>query len=171
MELRTPDLLLRTVTPEDTPEAARMWNFEKGSIPEEDAVKAIASMQRNHRRNRAGHIHHLCFAVFEKGGQKIIGWCGLDGKCSPGKTVIFYLIDKEYRNRGYATQCAKRLLEHAFETVGLDSVYGGCSRENIASFWVQEKAGMIQNAFEINGDPLFYIDRAIYDKNKQKGSL
>jgi RimJ/RimL family protein N-acetyltransferase len=170
MELHTPDLLLRPVTPEDVPEVARMWNFEQGSISAEDAAKAVASMRRNHRRNRAGHIHHLCFAVFENGGQKIIGWCGLDGKRSPKQPDIFYLIGQEYRGKGYATQCAKRLLEHAFETVELDSVHGGCSKENVASFRVQEKAGMIQNAFEANGDPLFYIDKAIYHKNKRKES-
>ena len=167
MELCTDDLLLRTVTKQDTDEVARMWDFEKGSISKKGAVKAIRGMQKNHRRNRKGHIHHLCFAVYEKGGNRIIGWCGLDGKCSPGKTVLFYLIDKEYRNRGYATQCAKKLLEYAFETAELDQVHGGCTKENIPSYRVQIKAGMVQNAFEENGDPLFYIDREIYFQNKR----
>ena len=168
MELHTPDLLLRTVTPDDLDEVARMWNFEKGSISAKDAAKAIASMRRNHRRNRAGRIHHLCFAVFENGGREIIGWCGLDGKRSPKQPDIFYLIDQAYRGKGYATQCAKKLLEYAFETAGLDGVRGGCFKENIASFRVQEKAGMIQHAFEANGDPLFQIDKATYFINKTK---
>jgi len=166
MKLYTDDLALRTVTDKDLDEVARMWNVEQGSISLPEAKKAIRSMQKNHRRNRPGRIHHLCFAVYEKDKARIIGWCGLDGKCSPGKTVIFYLIDEAYRGRGYATQCAKELLKHAFETVGLESVHGGCFKENIASYKVQIKAGMVQNAFEENGDPLFYIDKKIYTSLK-----
>ena len=162
MELYTRDLLLRTVTNKDIAEVARMWNFEQGSISLPEAKKAIRSMQKNQRRNRPGRIHHLCFAVYEKDKARIIGWCGLDGNCSPGKTVIFYLIDEACRGRGYATQCAQKLLEYAFEAVGLESVHGGCFRENIASYKVLIKAGMLQNAFEENGDPLFYIDKEIY---------
>jgi RimJ/RimL family protein N-acetyltransferase len=162
MELYTDDLLLKTVTNEDIEEVARMWKFEKGSISLDEALEAVEYMQNNHRQNCPGYIRHLCFAVFEKDKRSIIGWCGLDGQCTPGETVIFYMIDKDYRRKGYATQCACKLLEHAFETVGLQSVHGGCYKDNIASYKVMEKAGMIQNAFEENGDPLFTIDRNGY---------
>jgi RimJ/RimL family protein N-acetyltransferase len=163
MEIFTDNLILRTVTIDDLNEVSRMWNFEKGSISLEKAEIAIKNMQSNHKKNKPEYIYHICFAVFEKDDNKrIIGWCGLDGIVDKGKTVIFYLIDKEYRNRGYATQCASKLLEYAFETVGLKSVYGGCYKENIASYKVQEKVGMLQNAFEENGDPLFFIDDRTY---------
>jgi len=162
IKLHTQDLTLRTVTMDDLDEVARMWNFEQGSISRKEAKKAIRNMKKNHRRNRPGAVYHLCFAVYEKDKTRIIGWCGLDGKCSPGKTVLFYLIDEAYRKRGYATQCAKKLLEHAFETMGLDSVHGGCSKENIASYKVMLKAGMARNGYEEDGDPLFYVDRGIY---------
>jgi len=158
MELHTHDLVLRTVTYDDIADVARLWEFEKGAISSEEATKAIENMHDNHRRNRPGHIHHLCFAIYEKTGSEIIGWCGLDGKCSPGETVIFYLIDEAHRGRGYATQCAKALLKHAFETVGLESVHGGCAKENIASYRVMVKAGLVQQGFEENGDPLFHIE-------------
>ena len=167
MELYTKDLVLKTVANEDIDEVARMWDFEKGSISLAEAQKAIDYMQRNHKQNTTGHIHHLCFAIYEKEKSSIIGWCGLDGKCSPGKVVIFYMIDKAYRNNGYATQCASKMLEYAFETTGLDSVYGGCFKDNIASYKVQVKVGMI--LYEVdkeNGDPHFYIDKYIYDKIK-----
>lgn len=163
MKLLTDNLILRTVTIDDLNEVSRMWNFEKGYISLEEAECAIINMQGNHQKNKPGYIYHVCFAVFEKDNDKrIIGWCGLDGIVSNGKTVIFYMIDKKYRNKGYATQCALRLLEYAFETVGVKSVYGGCYKENIASYKVQEKVGMLQNAFEENGDPLFFIDDKTY---------
>ena len=112
MTLYTNNLILRTLETSDVEETARMWNFEKGAISTNDAMKAIEFMQGNHSKNKPGHIYHLCFAVFEKGGDKIIGWCGLDGK-NAGKLHIFYLIDKDYRRKGYAAQCAEKLLSYA----------------------------------------------------------
>ncbi|MHB1295245.1 MAG: GNAT family N-acetyltransferase [Anaerolineae bacterium] len=164
----THDLVLRTVTDADLAEVARMWQFEQGAISLADAQAAIDRMQGNHARNAPGAIYHLCLAVFEKGKDRIIGWCGLDGLAVPGQTVIFYLIDKGYRNRGYATQCAARLLQYAFEEVGLASVHGGCAKGNVASYRVMQKAGMFPHAFEENGDPLFHIDAAAYFAGKNQ---
>lgn len=160
MELYTENLMLRTVTDNDVDEVARMWKYEKGSISLEEAREAITYMQDNHQKNKREYIYHLCFAVYKKGESRIIGWCGLDGKYSPGETVIFYIIDKAYRNLGYATECALKLLEYAFETVGLQCIHGGCDKDNIASFKVMGKAGMMQDGFNEAGDPLFYIDKA-----------
>jgi [ribosomal protein S5]-alanine N-acetyltransferase len=163
MELYTNDLLLRAVTANDIEEVARMWDFGKGRISTEDAQKAIQYMQNNHKKNKLGDIHHLCFAVFEKGKNNIIGWCGLDGK-TRGKLHIFYLIDVSYRNKGYATQCAAELLSYAFDKAHIPFVNGGCDKNNIASYRVMEKIGMKQNAYEENGDPLFFIDEETYHK-------
>lgn len=87
---------------------------------------------------------------YEKGKDSIIGWCGLDGKPdphNPERMEIFYMIDKEYRDKGYATQCASALLEYAFETAKLKKVFGGCYKEY--------------------GDPQFFIDIDIYEKIKR----
>jgi len=156
MELYTEDLLLRTVTMGDIREVARMWEFEQGAISMKEARAAIAYMQDDHTKNKGGCIVHLCFAVFEAGGKSIIGWCGLDGKAE-GKLHIFYLIDAGYRNRGYATQCAVRLLTYAFDDAHVPFVNGGCDKDNMASRRVMEKAGMKQIAYEENGDPVFFI--------------
>ena len=167
MQLLTNDLLLRPVDINDIYEVGKMWDWEQDPISQEAASEAILYMQENHKQNRHGYIYHLCLAVFEKGKNNIIGWCGLDGKCSPGKTVIFYMIAKDYRNKGYATQCAGKILEYALETVEVNSVYGGCYRENIASYMVQAKAGMVLYELEKeSGDPHFYIDKDIYEKLK-----
>lgn len=136
MELFTKNLLLRTVDDNDVIEVARMWKFEQGEIPLDEAKKAIEYMQNNHRQNREGYIKHLCFAVFEKEKNSIIGWCGIDGD------KIFFLIDSKYRNKGYATQCAAKLLEYAMETIKAERIFGGCDKENIASYRVMEKSGM-----------------------------
>ena len=161
IELHTADLILRTVKETDIEEVARMWEFEKGIISLEEAHKAIIYMKNNHSQNKIGRIHHLCFAIFEKGESKIIGWCGLDGQTA-GKLYIFYSIADEYRNKGYATQSAKRLLSYAFNEAKVPFINGGCDKNNIASFKIMKNIGMEQRGFEENGDPIFYIDDKIY---------
>lgn len=167
MELCTNDLLLRTVTKDDADEVARMWDSENGRVSAEEAQAAIDEMEENHKQNGAGHIHHLCLAVYEKGDKNtIIGWCGLDGT-TEGKLHIFYSIDKSRRNRGYAAQCAKALVSYAFSEAKVLFVNGGCHKNNTASFKVMQKAGMNQTGFEPNGDPLFYMDEAMWLKLKE----
>jgi RimJ/RimL family protein N-acetyltransferase len=59
------------------------------------------------------------------------------------------------------------LIEYAFDDAKIDSVYGGCYEDNIASYKVQVKVKMILYKFDKeNGDPHFYIDKDIYYKVK-----
>ena len=161
LELKTADLVLKTVTTGDVAEVARMWRYPEGRISLTDALKAIHGMRSNHHQNRQEHIDHLCLAVFEQDSDTIIGWCGLDGKSAAGLS-IFYSIDADYRNRGYATQCAERLLSYAFHEVNVPFINGGCDKDNIASYQVLKKIGMRQTGVTDNGDPVFCIDRERY---------
>lgn len=161
MELYTADLVLRTVTERDLPEVMRMWDFENGAISAEEAQKAIVYMQSNHKRNKAGCIYHLCFAVLKKDSDTIIGWCGLDGR--DGKKLhIFYLMEPGQRKKGYAVQSAERLLSYAFDEMKVPFINGGCAKENIASYKVMQKIGMQPDGCEENGDPLFFLDADTY---------
>ena len=169
MQIICDRLLLRTVTELDIKEVARMWEFEKGTISEEAASEAILSMQRNHQKNMVGSLYHICFAIFEKESDTIIGWCGLDGR-HEGKLDIFYLVDAAYRGRGYATECARALLSYAFIQMQVPYVHGGCDKNNPASYRVMEKIGMQRIGSEENGDPLFGLDRATYTSTMNKAS-
>ena len=158
MEFSTKNLILRTVTENDIDEIARMWEYPHETTVEK-AYKALKYMENTHSKNRPKAICHLCLGVFLKEQPDvIIGWCGLDGEAEMGKTVLFYMIDQKYRNRGYATQCAVQLINYAFEDMGYDIIYGGCARDNAGSYRVMQKAGMIQNGFYENGDYIFSID-------------
>lgn len=164
MELRLTDITLRTVTPDDLDEVARMWNFEKGTTPLEEAVRAIDRMTDNHRQNRPHHIVHLCFAVFDNGTGRIIGWCGLDGRNKADKSTaeMFYLIDKDYRGRGYATACAGKLLEYGFLTLELSRIDGSCHKDNVASRKILENIGMQRGEDQVDGSPRFFISSEDY---------
>src|SRR5690554_3167809 len=132
MEMETENLVLRTVTYDDINEVARMWNFEKGEISLDQAKEAIDWMKENHEKNKKRYIIHICFAIFEKKSDEIIGWCGLDGR-KDNIISIFYLIDKKYRRRGYATECANKLLEYGFLRMEVNRIDGKCNINNIGS--------------------------------------
>lgn len=159
MEFVTNDLIIRTVTENDIKEIARMWEYPQETTIDK-AYEALKYMKATHSKNRQKSICHLCLGVFQREEPNvIIGWCGLDGEAEIGKTVLFYMIDEKYRNRGYATQCAVELINYAFEDMEYDRIYGGCERNNLESYRVMQKAGMVQNSVYENGDYIFSMDR------------
>ena len=167
MKFLTNDLILRTVTDSDMEEIARMWEYPHEATADK-AREALQNMEAAHRKNRKKSICHLCLGVFLKEAPDvIIGWCGLDGEAEVAKTVLFYMIDEKYRNRGYATQCVVELLRYAFEDMEYGMIYGGCAKSNAGSYRVMQKAGMLQSAFYENGDPVFSIDRDTFLNSKR----
>ncbi len=156
MDYKAENLILHFVTEDDLIEVAQTWPADHHPLSDPEAREAIAYMRRNYEKNTKDSIHHLCFAVCgkERPGT-IMGWCGLDGTKNHAEPEIFILLDEEYRNRGYGTQCVRELLRIALEDYALPGVHGGCAKDNIASARAMEKGGMVQYGTEENGDPLF----------------
>ena len=156
MDYRTDRLILHFVTEDDLAEVGRTWPSDQRPISEEEARAAISYMRGNYARNTPGSIFHLCLAVCSaEEPQTFMGWCGLDGSKSHQEPELFILLDEEFQNKGYGTQCVKELLRVAAEDFSLHSVHGGCAKDNIASRRAMEKGGMLQYGTEENGDPLF----------------
>lgn len=144
MEYKLNEITLKTVNHNDINEVARMWELNDRGISHEEAGRTINWMLENHKQNQLHRIYHICFAIFYNETNRIIGWCGLDGRSSDNdnKLHIFYMIDKEYRRRCYATESAKKLLEYGFRNMEVDKIDGGCAKENIGSKKILEKIGM-----------------------------
>ncbi len=158
--LKKDPVILRTVTEDDLPEVARTWPSDHRPVSEEEARGAISYMRDNHAKNTKGCIYHLCLAVCRADEPAMImGWCGLDGRESHTEPEIFILLDQEYRGKGYGTQCVKELLRIAAEDFCLQSVHGGCAKDNLASQRAMEKGGMVPYGTEENGDPLYRFSR------------
>ena len=156
MDFQTDNQILHFVTDDDLAEVARTRPSGHHPLTQAEAREVVASMRRNYGRNEKGRIRHLCLAVCgkERPGT-VMGWCGLDGRRDPAEPEIFILLDEEYQNQGYGTQCVRELLRIAAKEYALSSVHGGCAKENVASARAMEKAGMVQYGTEENGDPLF----------------
>ena len=156
MDYQTENLILHFVTEDDLAEVARTWPSDHHPLTDAEALEAIGQIRGNYGRNAKGWIYHLCLAVCRADNPcTIMGWCGLDGSRNPAEPEIFILLDEPYRGKGYGTLCVKELLRIAAQDYSLNSVHGGCAKENIASARAMVKGGMAQYGTEENGDPLF----------------
>ncbi len=57
----------------------------------------------------------------------------------------------DFRNRGYATEAARALVEWAFKQPGVARITAHCDQDNVASRRVVEKAGLIQRGAQTDG--------------------
>ena len=75
---------------------------------------------------------------------KIIGGCDCElGHSEDGSfAALGWIINKAYRNQGYASEAASAVLDFAFENLGADKVYAQCDINNPASLGVMLKIGM-----------------------------
>lgn len=80
--------------------------------------------------------------VIRKDTREAIGDIGFKGKPVNGTVEIGYGFLPEARNKGYATESVKALVEWAFSTKEVKQIIAECLKENQASINVLEKLGM-----------------------------
>ena len=90
-----------------------------------------------------------CYAVCEKENGKAIGTVELklnghtdmterDDECELG-----YCLGKQYWGRGYMPEAAREIIRHAFEDLGMNTIWCGYYEGNLRSKRVQEKVGFV----------------------------
>jgi RimJ/RimL family protein N-acetyltransferase len=137
--LETERLLLRAPRLEDAQAVAALINDRRiaentARIPYPYSVADAQAFIA--RANRGGG--EACFLI-EAGGE-IIGGCGIDLARRPDPE-IGYWIGPPYWGRGYATEAARALIDHAFEELGCERLAGRARVSNPASRRVLEKCG------------------------------
>ncbi|AZA83205.1 GNAT family N-acetyltransferase [Chryseobacterium lactis] len=58
----------------------------------------------------------------------------------------WYKLSPEVWGKGYATEALERIIQFGFEDLKLHRIEAGCAVDNIASYKVMEKSGMIREA-------------------------
>jgi RimJ/RimL family protein N-acetyltransferase len=98
---------------------------------------------------------HGLWAVILKEGEIFIGDCGLTMQNIENEVVpeIGFHINKEYWNKGYATEAAFACKEYAFNVLDYPRIFSYTTLRNIPSQKVAEKIGMKKyKLFEKNGE-------------------
>ena len=145
MKIKTQRLLLRELTPDDLdglhaifsdPESMQHY---PGSFSLEKSKKWIEWNIKSYATYGLG-----LWGVILKEENKLIGDCGItmqniNGKMEP---EIGYHINKNYTNRGYATEAAIACRDYAFNVLKLNRLYSYMKYTNAPSMRVAEKNGM-----------------------------
>lgn len=126
---------------------------ELNSLPETDEYNTLgipesvevtrAIMENRIAKNK--ELPRICYvmSLFLKDTDAFIGMIGLNlAEAQKSRAEVWYKLHKDHWRKGYATEAVRRMLQFAFDELGLHRVEAGCAIENIGSIKVLEKAGM-----------------------------
>lgn len=80
------------------------------------------------------------WAMIHKSDQQLIGYCGFVE--TDNDPEIGWRLAPEHWGKGLATEAARAILKHGFETLHFERVTATVQAENAASIRVSEKLGM-----------------------------
>jgi RimJ/RimL family protein N-acetyltransferase len=88
---------------------------------------------------------HGLWAVIKKDNDCFIGDCGITIQNIERKDVpeIGYHINRQYLNKGYATEAAKACIDYGFEVLNHNELFSYTKIDNVPSIRVAEKNGML----------------------------
>lgn len=135
--LKVHELLLR---PESTE-----FNPTTYSDNEEETKKLVTSWQKE---SELGELRKkFTFLIEILTDQKFVGIIGIDlVKLHYKNAEVWFKLSPEIWGKGYGTEALERIIKFGFEDLKLHRVEAGCAVDNIASYKVMEKSGMIREA-------------------------
>ena len=146
MELKTSRLILRPVRPGDEAEIHEYAGDRSITmmfcLPHETFEETAAFVGRTAAEWNSPDQTNFEFVILFEG--RIIGGCDADLGHSEDRSyaTLGWIINKAYRNRGFASEAARALLDFAFTLLGIDKAYAQCDIHNPASFAVMRNIGM-----------------------------
>jgi [ribosomal protein S5]-alanine N-acetyltransferase len=82
------------------------------------------------------------FALVVKSGNQLVGSCRIRAAAENKEGDIGYVLNRNYWNRDYMTEAARRVVSFGFERLGMHRIFATCDPANIGSYRVMEKTGM-----------------------------
>lgn len=151
MKINTDRFDLREITVEDISSIHQLNSipeidkFNTLGLPEsildtENLIQPLLEAQKETPRLR------YIWAI-ENNQNNFMGLVGVNfGKQNYKSAEIWYKLNPDYWNKGYATEVVKQILNFCFKNLKLHRVIAGCAIENIASIRVLEKTGFVKEA-------------------------
>lgn len=149
LPLETERLLLRAYTRDDAAEITRLLNNTEMArflmvIPhpfvEFDARTLVKAAWR---RLTGGRGFDLLITV-KDGGNRPVGSVGVGLHDEGARGELGFWIGHDYWGRGYASEAARRMIEFATETLGVERLTGTVATDNDASLAVLAKLGFVE---------------------------
>jgi RimJ/RimL family protein N-acetyltransferase len=133
-----------------------LWDGEP--VARETVRALIADSLAGFRDQGLGHF----VLALRADPSRIVGFAGLRAVGASTDIEVLYALAPPWWKTGLATEAARAVLRHAFETAGLTEVWAGADPPNVASFRVMERLGMsLADERTIGGRPARYyrLDR------------
>lgn len=120
---------------------------------------------RDYAREHPADMGWWNYLIIHRYDARLIGTCGYKGAPSPDGTVeIGYEIADAYQGRGFATESASHLVEHAFSHDAVKTVTAHTLAEENASCGVLRKLG-----FQYFGEHIDIEDGRIWEWRLERG--
>jgi len=146
--IKTQRLIIRRHVPEDLEPMRSFFSDEEATrlldmTPEQKTEEAVHSLLDAVIASYDSGEPIFAMAIVEKEWGKFVGSCGMaPDDLEPGEIQIFYVILPEYQGRGFASEAAAGLVDHAFTKLGVERLFASMAAENATSVKVAEKLGM-----------------------------
>ena len=82
------------------------------------------------------------WVLLPRGGDRVLGWCGLKPGTDPAHPEIMFGLGVESRGQGLATEAVRSVVSYALALPGVSSVWGATVPGNTASAAVMRRVGM-----------------------------
>jgi len=150
--LKTERLSLRPISESDFENVYNLQSLEETSkyntskIPE-NLNETKITVENWILENNQENPKKFTFAIDLVAEEKFIGLIGINlGKEHYKNAEIWFQFDYRFWNKGYATESLRKIIEFGFEDLKLHRIEAGCAVDNIGSFTVLEKVGMLREA-------------------------
>ncbi|MFS0861865.1 GNAT family N-acetyltransferase [Fredinandcohnia sp. 179-A 10B2 NHS] len=154
--IETERLYLRELEMDDLQELSKVLSDPESMqfYPQAFSQEKVKSWIQWNMDNYKKYNHGL-WAVILKEGDTFIGDCGITMQTIENEIVpeIGFHINKQYWNKGYATEAAIACKNYAFEVLKYPKIFTYTTLRNVPSQKVAEKMGMqLYKVFEKNGE-------------------
>ncbi|MBV9421200.1 MAG: GNAT family N-acetyltransferase [Alphaproteobacteria bacterium] len=162
-EIETARLRLRPIAASDWPAILAYMSdpqvtaYLPPGVFDEQAARAFTLKQSGADRTAV--------AAIEKASAQLIGHMPYHAWFEPQTYEIGWAFHPAHQGRGYATEAARAIIAHAFDTLKAHRVIATCQPENPASWRVAEKLGLRREAHfrsALHRGPGIWWDEYVY---------
>ena len=146
LELKTPHLVLRPVRLGDEKQIHEYAGDKSITmmfwLPNETFEETEDFVRRNSEEWNSPFQSDFEFVITYEG--KVIGGCDCDLSHSEDRSycTLGWIVHKDYRGHGFATEAGRALIDFAFSNLDIKRVLAQCDCKNPASFGVMKNIGM-----------------------------
>jgi ribosomal-protein-serine acetyltransferase len=132
-------------------------------VNEKTSVETIREFYKSCPKSLKNDNPLFGLVIFYKG--KIVGGTGFHEINRSDKSAeTGYWLAKEVNGRGIVTKSVKRIIDYAFEEMGMNRIVIKCAPDNLKSRAIPEKLGFTQEGIERDGGRLHtrFVDHVVY---------